>query len=322
MASSTSTVMVLISTVHDDIIESHILTRLDGPTLASVSSTSSHLHELVSNEILWSKICSSTWPSLSHTIISNDSRSFFSDAYSVFDDTNGSVSDLDRPFSELISAVDLHYRGKLVLSKVVKTETTTSWFQSSPLRIDLVDQKDTVETPIKRGRWTEDTCRDLEKELTLSWIVIDPIGKRAANLSSHRPVLVQRNWLSGEVEAKFATVVGLTWPEETVECVITVVTCGEEEMHVKEVCLKVEKMEGTHLNGKDSLVILRKVMEGKRGNGRRREMESKRRHEEFMEKKIERKEKKMRVELVFDILTVAFGILGFGSLVGFYILSR
>ncbi|VVA98896.1 unnamed protein product [Arabis nemorensis] len=315
MASS-STVMDLISTVHDDIIESHILTRLDSPTLASVSCASSHLHDLASNEKLWSKICCSTWPSVSRTIISDGSRSFFSDVYSVFDDTAGSVSDLDRPFPELISAVDLHYRGKLVLSRVVKRETTTSWFRSSPLRIDLVDHKDTVATPIKRGRRTEDTCRDLEKDLTLSWIVMDPTGKRAANLSSHRPVSVQRNWLSGEVEAKFATVVGSTSPEETVECVITVVTCGEEEMHVKEVSLKVEKMEGTHLNGKDSLVILRKVMEGKRGNGRRREKESKRKHQEFMEKKREMKEKKMKVELIFDILTVVFGILGFGSLVG------
>lgn len=91
---------------------------------------------------------------------------------------------------------------------------------------------------------------------------------------------------------------------------------------MKEVSLRVEKMEGTHLNGKDSLVILRSVMEGKRGNGRRREVELKRRHEEFMEKRREMKEKKMRVESVFDILTVAVGILGFVSLVGFYLWSR
>ncbi|EOA28946.1 hypothetical protein CARUB_v10025196mg [Capsella rubella] len=307
-SSSSTAVTDLISTVHNDIIETHILTRLDGATLASVSCVSSHLHNLASNEILWSKICRSTWPSCS-----DGSRSFFSDAYSMveFETTAGSVSDLDCPFPELISAVDFHYRGKLIFSKVVKTETTTTWFKSSPLRIDLVDAKDTVATPIKRRRRTEDTCRDLEKDLTLSWIVIDPIGRRAANLSSHRPVSVQRNWISGEVEAQFATVV------ETVECVITVVTCGDEEMHVRDVSLKVEKMEGTHLNGKNSLVILRRVMEGKRVNGRNREIESKRRHEEFMEKKREMKEKKMRVESVFDILTVAFGILSFVSLVGF-----
>ncbi|KAL1219021.1 putative F-box protein [Cardamine amara subsp. amara] len=309
-SSSSSTVTDLISTVHHDIIETHILTRLDGATLASVSCASSHLHHLASNEILWSKVCRSTWPSCS-----DGSRSFFSDAYSVVE-TVGSISDLDRPFPELISAVDLYYRGKLIFSRVLKTETTTAWFRSSPLRIDLVDPKDTVETPIKRGRWTEDTCRDLENDLTLSWIVIDPIGKRSANLSSHRPVSVHRNWISGEVEAQFTTVVGSDSPEETVECVITVVTCGEKEMHVKEVNLKVEKMEGTHLNGNDSLTILRRVMEGKRGNGRKREIESKKRHEDFRMKR-ESKERKMRVESVFDILTVGFGIFGFVSLVGF-----
>ncbi|CAH8384288.1 unnamed protein product [Eruca vesicaria subsp. sativa] len=311
--SSSSTVTNLISTVHQDIIETHILTRLDGPTLASVSCASTHLHKLASNELLWSKINSSTWPSTA--TISDHHRSFFSDVYSVLD-TPGSVSDPHRPLPELISAVDLHYRGKLILSRVVKTETTTEWFRSSPLRIDLVDEKDSVETPIKRGRWTEDTCRDLEEELTLSWIVIDPVGKRAANLSSHRAVSVERSWLSGEVEAKFATVVG------SVECVITVVTCGEEVMHVREVSLEVEEVEGTRLNGKDSLVILRSVMEGKRGNGRRREVEAKRRHEEFMEKRREVKEKKLRVDLVFDILCVVFGVLGFGTLVGFCLWSR
>ncbi|KAG2285497.1 hypothetical protein Bca52824_045101 [Brassica carinata] len=281
-SSSSSTATNLISTVHHDIIESHILTRLDGPTLASFSCASSHLHELASNELLWSKLRRSTWPSTA-AFSDDGSRLFFSDAYSVLD-AAGSVSDPHRPFPELISAVDVHYRGKLILSRVVKTETTTD--------------------------------RELDQELALSWIVIDPVGKRAANLSSHRPVSVRRNWLSGGVEAKFATVVG------SVECVITVVTCGEEEMHVKEVSLRVEKMEGTHLNGEDSLVILRSVMEGKRGNGSRREMESKRRHEEFMEKKREVKEKKVRVNLVFDILTVAVGILGFVSLVGFYLWSR
>jgi len=91
---------------------------------------------------------------------------------------------------------------------------------------------------------------------------------------------------------------------------------------VKDVSLKVEKMEGTHLNGKDSLVILRSVIEGKRGNGRRRETESKKRHYEFMDKKRERKEKKIKTDLVFDILTVAFGILGFGSFIGFCLWSR
>ncbi|KAJ4903710.1 putative F-box protein [Raphanus sativus] len=256
MAGFSSTVTNLISTVHHDIIEANILTRLDGPTLASVSCASSHLHELASNELLWSKLRRSTWPSTATFSSSDeDSRHFFSDAYSVLD-TAAPVSDPDRPFPELISAVDVRYRGKLILSRVVKTETTTAWFRSSPLRIDLVDPKDPVPTPIERGRWTEDTCRDLEQGLSLSWIAIDPTGKRAADLSSHRPVSAQRNWLSGGAEAKFATVVG------SVECVITVVTCGEEEVHVKEVSLRVEKMEGTHLNGKDSLVILRSVMEG------------------------------------------------------------
>ncbi|CAF2379577.1 unnamed protein product [Brassica napus] len=73
--SSSSTVTNLISTVHHDIIEAHILTVSTAPTLASVSCASSHLHELASNEILWSKLRRSTWPSTA-AFSDDDSRLF------------------------------------------------------------------------------------------------------------------------------------------------------------------------------------------------------------------------------------------------------
>ncbi|XP_010549601.1 PREDICTED: probable F-box protein At1g60180 [Tarenaya hassleriana] len=327
-----------ISDVHQDIIETQILTRLDGLTLASLSASiscvSSQLHDLAYDETLWSKLCHSMWPStadpaICHVISSfpGGSRSFFSDTYSVI--TGGTDGEYDRLIPKLISAVDLHYRGKLIFSKVVETDTTTAWFQSSPLRIDLVDPKDMIATSITRRRSSlpenESTCRDLEEDMTLSWIVIDPIGRRAANLSSYRPVSVQRHWFSGEIHARFVAVVsgasgvgGATEEEKVVECGITVVTCGEGEMHVREVNLQVEDMEGMHLNGSDTLVILRRAMEGERGNGKMREEGGRRRHVEFMEERRERKEMKLRAEWVFDILSVAVGVLCLASF-GFYL---
>ena len=182
-----------------------------------------------------------------------------------------------------------------------------------------MDPEEAVSTRITHPD-TEETCRDMEEDMELSWIVIviDPIGKRAMNLSSQRPVTVHRHWLSGEVQVKFASVVsggGSGAATELVQCEV-VVTCGGSargEMHVREVCLQVKDMDGMYLNGKDSLVILKRGLEGKRVKGKKREEERNKEFEEFFERKRERKEKKKRMERTLDMLCVAFGLLAFAS---------
>ncbi|XVE61439.1 hypothetical protein DITRI_Ditri06bG0040200 [Diplodiscus trichospermus] len=315
-----------ISTVHSDILETHILTRLDGPTLASASCAATHLRALASQENLWTNICHTTWPSttsprLRHVIskFPKGYRSFFSDAFPLATEPvsfRHSLENTDLP-SELISAVDIYYKKELIFSKVVETETATAWFNCSPFRVDLLDPKEAVLTRIPHPD-TDDTCKDLEEDMELNWIVIDPKGKRAMNLSSQRPVTVQRHWLSGDVQVKFAAVVSggeSGSATELVQCGV-VVTCGGSargEMHVREVCLQVEDMDGMYLNGRDSLVILKRGLEGKRGKGRKREEERKKAFVEFLERKRVRKEKKMRREGALDMLCVAFGVLTFAS---------
>ncbi|XVE96360.1 hypothetical protein REPUB_Repub02eG0214500 [Reevesia pubescens] len=320
--------------VYPDIIETHIFTRLDGPTLASASCASTHLLALASQKSLWTNICHSTWPSTAsprvrHVISNfpNGSRSFFSDAFPLAmepESLGNSLEDPDLP-SELISAVDIYYKKELIFSKAVETETETAWFKCSPFRVDLLDPKEAVSTRIPHPD-TEDMRRDLEEDMELSWIVIDPVGKRAMNLSSQRPVTVNRHWLSGEVQVKFASVVsgdGSGAETELVQCGV-VVTCGESargEMHVKEVSLQVEDMDGMHLNGMESLIILKRRLEGKRGKGKKREEERKKEFVEFLERKRERKETKMRREGTLDMLCVAFGVLAFASS-GLFLLLR
>lgn len=323
-----------ISTVHPDIIETHILTRLDGPTLASASCASTDLRALASQENLWADICHSTWPSTTsprvrHIIANfpNGSRSFFSDALPLATEPvsfGNSSENSDLP-SELISAVDIYYKKELIFSKVVETETVSAWFNCSPFRVDLLDPKEAVSTRIQHPD-TEDTCRYLEEDMELNWIVIDPIGKRAMNLSSQRPVTVYRHWLSGEVQVKFSAVVSggkCGTATELVQCGV-MVTCGGSargEMYVREVSLQVEDMDGMYLNGRDSLVILKRALEGKRGNGKNREERRRKEFEEFLERKRERKEKKMRIEGTLDMICVAFGVLVFASS-GFFLLLR
>ncbi|KAK7337271.1 hypothetical protein VNO77_17836 [Canavalia gladiata] len=316
-----------ISAVLPDIIQTHILTCLDGPSLASVASTCSQFHALSSHEHLWANICHSTWPSIvaprvRHIISTfpRASRSFFSDSFPA----NVAAAHSSRHASiertpELIFAVDLFHRRRLVLSRVVETETESEWFRCSPFRVDLVEPKDVVQTAMEYPR-SEEACEDLSEELMLSWIVIDPKGRRAVNVSSGKAVSVRRHWLSGEVQMQFATVVNggeRGSASEVALCNVTV-TCGNE-MQVREACLQMEDMDGMHLNGKDSLGIVQRALEGKRGRlGDQRE--GRNRYLEFMNSKEERKERKLRAERRLDTFCVAFVLLSVASLSTFFLL--
>ncbi|KAF8397941.1 hypothetical protein HHK36_016867 [Tetracentron sinense] len=310
--------------VHPDVLETHILTRLDGPTLASASCASSQLHALSTQENLWRNICHSTWPSTDnprmHQLIStfpDGHRSFFSDSFPLLIHPpvqNHPHHPPSAPPPELISAVDIFYRNKLIFSKVQETETQSGWFRGSPFRIDLLDPKDMVPTPIEKPNG-QDTCKDLANNLSLSWIAIDPTRRRAANLSGWSPVSVQRHWLSGEMQVRYATILAVDrGSTEFVQCGI-LVTCGGcegGEMHVREVNLQVEDMDGVNLNGKESMVILERALEsGKRRRRRRRggrEEEGRERYEEFLEKKKERKQRKLKREWRLDMMCMASGV--------------
>ncbi|KAF9591414.1 hypothetical protein IFM89_004112 [Coptis chinensis] len=300
-----------ISSLHHDIINTHLLTRLDGPTLASTSCASSQLHTLSNDENLWTNICLSTWPSTDDPRIRqfisnfpNGPRSFFSKSFPLLISHPDPPSQNLNPPSqtqELISAVDIHYQGKSIFSKVQEIETHSGWFRCSPFRIDLLDPKDVVPTSIVQKR---DTRRDLFEELRLSWIIINPVGKQAANFSSWRPVSVQRHWLTNEVQVRFATILGVDQVTD-VQCGIIVTFGGE--MQVREVSLQVENMDGINLNGKDSLGILEKAIQsGERKKGRREE--ARERYEEYVTRMRERKEKKLRIERRLDALCVAIGV--------------
>lgn len=242
----------------------------------------------------------------------NGPRSFFSLSYPLFPTLSPNLHPSSPSIvypDRLISTVDIFYRGKCFFSKVHETETVTGWFRCSPFRIDLLGPKATVATPIRRPSH-EDTCRDLIGDLELSWILVDPHTRRAVNVSSFRPVAVERHWLSGEVHVRYAAVAGDAIFRAEVTCAGV-----SHVLHVTEVSLKTEDMDGTHLSGKESLVILHQGMEGKRGNCRGgREEEGRKRFMEYLEKKRERRERKVRREGRLDRMCVAFGVAIFATL--------
>ncbi|CAJ1884501.1 unnamed protein product [Sphenostylis stenocarpa] len=311
-----------ISAVHPDIIQTHILRRLDGPALASIASTCSQLHALSEHEQLWENICHATWPSTNtprvrHLISTfpRASRSFFSDSFSSFAAARSSDHTNIERTPELVTAVDLFHGMRPVLSRVVETETESGWFRCSPFRVDVLDPKEAVATAMEYPR-SEEACERLREELRLSWIVVDPEGKRAVNVSSGRAVSVERHWLSGEVQVRFATVVSggeRGSASEAVLCSVSV-TCGSE-MQVREACVQMEDMDGMVLNGKESLGILQRALEGKRGRlFAEGDNEGRDSYLEFMSRKMERKEKKMRDERRLDMLCVALALLSFAAI--------
>ncbi|KAK7847464.1 f-box protein [Quercus suber] len=226
---------------------------------AMEACTCSQLSTLSSQEALWTNICNSTWPStktprIRHVISTfpNGPRSFSPtpSRSSQIWTAQTTLPKPSRPYVELISAVDVYYKGNLVFSKVIETETVTGWFKCSPFRLDLLDPKDVVPTPIRLLDDDDDTCRDLQEDLELSWILIDPIGRRAMNVSSQKPVSVQRHWLSGEVHVRFATILAGDHhrgsSSEFVQCGV-VITCGGSQGRVvliKEISLQAEDMDG------------------------------------------------------------------------------
>lgn len=157
--------------------------------------------------------------------------------------------------------------------------------------MDLLDPKDSASTPVRYlgGSQDEAWLQHLEENLSLSWIVINPTRKKAVNVSSRRAVSVQRHWLTGDVQVRFGTVTagdeGRGSSRELVECGVVVTCCGKEggEMHVREVCMVMEDMEG-------------KV-----------------KFEEFQERKRGRKEENQRKERVLDLVCITVGVVGFVS---------
>ncbi|KAI5412500.1 F-box protein At2g27310 [Lathyrus oleraceus] len=312
-----------ITTIHSDIIQSLILSRLDGTSLTSAASTASHLNRLCTEHHLWQKISTATWPSLNDPIAKSlistfpsSHRSIFSDSFPSVDYSSSCASPSISTVSsssltrELISAVDLYYKGKPVFSKILRTDTHKGWFLCSPLWIEILEPNEVIQTSIKFEQ--NDVVEWLEENLTLSWIMIEPTRKRSVNLSSRLPVTVRRHWLTGELEVLYAVVMGL------VQCTIKVTCCGKPggEMHVREVSFSMEDMDGRHMVGRDSLVILQGAME----KGERKKVdveESKKRFEKFYLMKRERRERRLRREKAMDMFIMLVAIVIFAFLFRF-----
>ncbi|KAL6899824.1 hypothetical protein ACP4OV_006482 [Aristida adscensionis] len=274
------------------------LRRLDGRSLAAASCATAGLRALAADPETWRALCLARWPSLAarpELLLPAGAVSpqrLFADAF-PFPATAASAAPLagaddghQQLPGELVSAVDLYHNGELLLSRVVETATSSSWFLASPFCVDAVECK----SPARIAAQAVPPPAELE----LSWIVVDPRAGRAVNVSSRRPVAVDRHWYTGETLVRYAVVLGGCKFEATV-------TCSEESGQIRELSLTVEDADGAVVSGEGSLRLLAAAMAGPRKGGEEEAAAAKGRYEEFVRSKRGRKESKARKEVLVDL---------------------
>ncbi|XP_058086276.1 probable F-box protein At2g36090 [Magnolia sinica] len=170
----------------------------------------------------------------------------------------------------------------------------------------------------KKERGSSKLCRKLEENVRLSWVILDTKSGKSVNLSSWKPVLVQRYWPSeGDFLMRFGCVVPM---EERVvasgaaECVITV-RCQLMEtegwLRWTEISMQVEDKEGAHVSGGRSMKVLEEALGCERSKERGL---VERGYGEYVREKRELREKKMKSEGLLDRLCVLSGIGVFAAL--------
>jgi hypothetical protein len=230
-------------------------------------------------EDLWRNICTSTWPSLLldpivHHVISTfpgGYRSFFSDSFPSLRNHKNSHCSYP-PTTELIHAVDVFVNGKPLFSRVLVEPLNTDNLRY--FSRNIFDVKfDYSNLGHINFQVNEEYNEYLQENLRLSWVVIDPTQKRAANLfcSSVKPLSVIP-WLDHYDVVYAMEMVGESQVRtKIINCVVRV-SCffNEDELHLRRVLSRVEEMDGFLVGVKQGVIILLNAIQ----NGERKKFET------------------------------------------------
>lgn len=106
-----------------------------------------------------------------------------------------------------------------------------------------------------------------EENFRLSWILIDPVKRRAINLSSQKAVEARRHSLTDDVQLRYSSVFPVSGGgERSVMCVVFVHCAWKAGggMRVREVYMNMKASDGTSLTAIEGLKILGEAIEEKR----------------------------------------------------------
>ncbi|KAJ0653369.1 putative F-box-like domain superfamily protein [Helianthus annuus] len=222
------TIATTLTDLHPDIIHTHILPRLDGPSLSATATASSSLKSLCSDDTLWFPISQSTFPSTTHphvnSVIStfpSGHRSFFLDSFPTITTDlthrnprrSWSHTKYDHPScnlhpsshsspSQLISTVDICYQNDVIFSKPMFTDIT-SHFLSSGFLTELSEDNPTRTrldptriqndpTRIRPGAGTGSDPFRIARPIDLT---VDEIAGADAATLRHLKESVKLNWI-------------------------------------------------------------------------------------------------------------------------------
>lgn len=238
--------------------------------------------------------------------------------------------------SDFVSMVDIKYKDKIICSKVIwgipNANGFDGWFSNCPFRIDLFDftgQGDDhtggvtlsvtdglpVVTSMERERKDGKLWKQLCDGIRLSWIVVNTKVKQAANLSSWSPLTGQRHWPTDkDFMLRFGSILPAKdiLPCQMVECILAMkfqVTGGAHTtLKLTELCMQLEDMEGAHVNGRNSLLVLKQGLRCDRSKNYSLALES---CYLYSKAQSEIKEEKLRYESWLDRLWIFGGITTF-----------
>ncbi|XP_021761072.1 probable F-box protein At2g36090 [Chenopodium quinoa] len=236
--------------------------------------------------------------------------------------------------SDFVSLVDIRYKDKPIFSKVLwgisESDALGRWFYNAPFHIDLGNSDvndnigkviitgedglpliESVDNERKEGKlWME-----LQDRLRLSWIIVNTKVKQAANVSSFIPLGVQRHWPSDkDFLVRFGSVLPAEdiLPCQVVECILLVkfrmvndTASGCVNLELTQVSMQLEDMEGFHVNGRNSLMVLNKALSCRKSRNYSEVLES---CNLYSRVRSEIKEEKMRNESRIDKMCILSGV--------------
>uniref|UniRef100_A0A7N0TR23 F-box protein n=1 Tax=Kalanchoe fedtschenkoi TaxID=63787 RepID=A0A7N0TR23_KALFE len=324
-----------------------VMGRLDGLSLAAAACTCTELQDVATQERgLWESLCQATWPSTASPDATHlvPFPKFYADSHPLILYDGDSVSKRGRSKlqseslpEDLVSLVDVYYKGECVLSKVIDGIPEAwnggggehqKWFADCPFELDVVkfdySQGMRVEDEVDAAEEDEggDFSKELQDDIRMSWILLNKKTQKSVNLSSWKPLTVQKSWISNNnYTLQFGCVVpvddGLL-PQGLAECVITA-RCertkeeGSSKSGLKweEIGMSIKDMVGAHLGGKKSLVVLHQALYCPRSNNQE---EVQKGYARFERKKKEMKRARDYKETLANGLCLSVEIIIFATL--------
>lgn len=229
--------------------------------------------------------------------------------------------------SDFVSIVDISYRDKTICSKVLwgipHANGSSGWFYNCPFRVDLLANSEenvvlslsdglSPSFSIERERKDGKLWHELRDGIRLSWILVNKKTGKAANLSSWNPIGGQRHWpTENDFLIRFGSILPAKdiLPCQVVECILImkfkVVQSEDGGAHstlkLSELSMQLGDMEGSHVNGRNSLLVLKEALNCPRSKNYSEALESCHLYSKVQN---ELKEEKMRYENRLDTLWI------------------